>query len=139
MTEHIDITEENITSTTKLNVLPKDSIKAFYEKVVNEDTCRRWLLELLRPDGTTCPKCKNKIADETTVKNFWSGRRCTCKHCGKKFYATHGSILAHSSFSMRQIAFMIILIALDISNKQIADIIGIHPDSVRLWRMNING
>lgn len=147
-TEHIENKEQS-TDTGQDGILSAISapIKSFSAaevlqsltaKYFNEEACRQWILETLHPDGAYCPACKNKITDDITRNNFSAMRRCKCKHCGKWFSATVGTILHNSQLSMRQAFALAVLISLGLGNKQIAKIIGIHPDSVRLWRLRLN-
>jgi transposase-like protein len=144
MNEHIDkqenfsMNDATLEQASIKSFLPADSLKAFNDTVLSEDACRRWFLGKLHPDGINCPRCKKEITSGTTVKNFWSMKRCLCNHCGKRFLATDGTILHKSRLSMTQVFALAILLALGIDNKSIAGIIGIHPDSVRLWRMRFD-
>lgn len=95
-------------------------------------------MKILHPDGAFCPYCHFELTNGSAEK-FWAMQYTTCRACGKRFLATKGTILHNTSLSMRQAFALACLIALGLSNKQIAEIVGIHPDSVRLWRLKLNG
>lgn len=103
-----------------------------------EAACRQWILKTLHPDGAFCPHCQSAVSNISAAK-FWNMQYMACRACGKRSLATKGTILHNSSLSMRQAFALACLIALGLSNKQIAEIVGIHPDSVRLWRLRLNG
>lgn len=113
------------------------ALQTFNADFFAEDVCQAWILKALHPDGAYCPRCGQRIEDEITLKNFWMMLRCKCKSCQKWFTATVGTILHNSQLTMRQSFALAVLMALGLTNKQIAGIIGIHPDSVRFWRMRL--
>ncbi len=119
------------------NISVSKTLNSFTADILDEDRCRKFILDALHPDGIFCPQCRMRLQDERTVKNFYTGKRCLCKECGKKFFPTHGTVLHKSSLSMSQAFALAVFIALGASNKQIAGIVGIHPDSVRIWKMRL--
>lgn len=106
---------------------------AFFDEAV----CRQWVLQALHPNGAFCPHCRAALKNESGVK-FWNMQYTTCHACGKRFLATKGTVLHNTTLSMRQAFALACFIELGLSNKRIASIIGIHPDSVRLWRLKLD-
>lgn len=131
------LVNQEVTIKTK-HFKPSEALNECNADFFSEDRCREWILKKLHPEGAYCPFCRNKITDETTLKNFWTLKRCVCKNCNKWFSATYNTIIHGSHLTMAQAFALAVFLALGIDNKQIAKIIGIHPESVRIWRSKFN-
>lgn len=154
-TEHVGNKEESTviaastqdvsssTSVAPIHIIKSFSASQAYQSLsadsFDEAVCRTWILKTLHPDGAFCPHCHSELTGESTIRNFWSMTYTTCRDCKKRFLATKGTVLYNTSLSMRQAFALAVLVALGIGNRQIAEIVSIHPDSVRLWRLRLNG
>lgn len=113
-----------------------DVRNAFDADFLDIDKCRVWIMERLHGNQALCPECCNRINDDQATK-FWRGDRVKCPQCEKYFTALTGTFLSGCHFNFRQIFLLYYLIALKFPDKEIARIIKITPESVRLWRLKV--
>lgn len=108
---------------------------SFSWRLFDDAACRRWVLETLHPHGARCPACDTLTADTPTIRNFWAGRRCVCKFCGRKFMALSGTFLQGAQISFAQVFLIVALIEMDagIPVPTIAAAAGVSDDTVRAW------
>lgn len=126
---------ENIGNTSGCKFFrASELLEVFSAEFLDEARCTEWILKRMHPEGAFCPACKNKIEDETTLNNFWWLRRCKCKHCNKWFSAYSGTFLYNSHLTPQQAVLLAVQIAQGNPRKVIAKMLGIHPDTVRLWQ-----
>ena len=107
---------------------------AFRQEFMDEEKCRRFILELLYPNGPQCPFCGNRKIITRDKNRFWLNRRCSCAECGRRFNATSKTILNSMNFSFSELMLVIALIDIGLGNPQIARIVGRRRDAVRHWR-----
>ncbi|MEK6812724.1 MAG: hypothetical protein AABX86_01260 [Nanoarchaeota archaeon] len=112
-----------------------DAFQSFSANFLNNEICTRWLINRLHPDGAVCPHCQTKIIDETTLDNFANMSRCKCKSCNKWFSATVGTILHNAHLEPAEVYLLAVLLELKIDIKTIAKILGVHPGSIKNWKM----
>lgn len=65
--------------------------ESFRSGALNEETCRRALAELVRPE-MTCPCCRVSL-DLAECERLYSGRDIICKDCGRRHNLFSGTIL----------------------------------------------
>lgn len=106
--------------------------EAFSYKFFNEERCRAWMFEKLHPEGAQCPDCGLTL-DGAARESFWAGRRCSCNRCGRRFTARTGTFLEGAQLADRQIYAMAVLYDLGFSTGRAAEILGVTPNTVRLW------
>lgn len=107
-----------------------------FAEFLDEDMCRRWILERLHPSGAHCPDCNQPVKDETTLKNFWNDGRATCKGCGKWFTALTSTFLQSTRLSFKDIlllAFLAGFLDEGINIGVIAEKVDVSPETVRQW------
>lgn len=109
----------------------------FTVKLLQEDCSRELILDALHPDGPHCPHCKVFIEDVVTIDNFYSGRRCKCKVCGKWFTATTGTALQNSQFNYSEMIVLCLLSSVGAANKDIAEVLKTTPQTIKTWRMKL--
>jgi transposase-like protein len=68
------------------------------------------------------------------MHSFWDCKRIKCGRCGKYFTALTGTFLSGCHFNFREIVLLALLLALGVVDKQIAAILKISSENVRLWR-----
>ena len=101
--------------------------------------CREWVLQQLHPDGAYCPGCDKKIDGDDALDNFWEERRTYCKFCHKQFTARTDTAINGTGLDMREIYLFCLLVEFAVLDKRIAEVLGIHPDSVGNWKRRIEG
>ncbi len=112
----------------------KQALSALSVKFFSDYECRGWIIKNLHPEGAFCPGCRKEILDETTLSNYWNGRRCKCKSCGKWFSAFSGTFLQECQMDERKIFILAILTELNLHKNEIARILDINPATVRIWQ-----
>ena len=126
---------ENI---TKPMSYQKEALNAFSAKFLDEKSCQEWFIKFTFLDGIFCPQCKSKITDNTTLENFLSFKRCTCKNCNHWFTTASGTILQGSHFTAQEFFLLCLLFALKVDTKEICRILKTHPDTIKFWLRKIN-
>lgn len=102
-------------------------------EMLDENNCRKWILQRVHPQGPHCPGCDKPIQSQKGLQNFWEGKRVFCKHCNKLFTAATGTMLAGLQIDFRTLYFMAVLLGLKVDRKKIATSLRIHPDTVKQW------
>lgn len=122
-------------ATPKLNsFIPSDVYSDFNAEYLDKDVCRLWILRTMHGHNKpTCPKCR-AILEGIRLQRFWEGKRVKCKECKKFFTATTGTFVGGSHLDCRQIILMAILINFKVPARDIARILCIDPETVRLWK-----
>lgn len=110
-----------------------DALAVFDAGFLDVRKCRDWVLKRLHPEGFHCPECGEAITDHTTILNLEAFNRKHCK-CGKWFTALTGTFLHGAQLEPEQVFLLAVLSGLGVDKKEIARILDIHPDSVRLWQ-----
>lgn len=118
-------------------ISPQKLIEDFSANFLDECFCKEYLLQKLHPSEYCCPHCKNTIIDETTLKNFFSVKRCQCKFCKRWFNAMTGTFLQGSHLAVREIILFMLLFGYQVSSHDIARTLSVHPDTVKLWQKKI--
>ena len=112
---------------------PKDALSEFDAGFLYEESCRAWVLYKLHGIKMNCPGCRTELPYNKT-RSFWDCRRIKCDRCGKYFTALTDTFLSGAHFNFREIVLLSLLIALGVADKQIAAILKISTENVRLWR-----
>lgn len=132
MTNNIADVPTNKTSET---FIPMDIVKDFNAEFLVESFCRYWVIEQLHPNKKfTCPECGTPIA-ENLMRSFWENKRMQCDACGKWFTALTNTFLSGCHLDFPHIVLFSLLIGLGVEDKEIARIIKITTESVRLWKI----
>ena len=109
----------------------EEAVEAFNALKLDEKACRMWVLNRLHQSGAHCPQCK---ADIQEAETFWDLGRCRCKACGKWFTATTGTILQGVQLRPDELYLLAVLSGLGVEIKEVARIVRVQPDTVRLWQ-----
>jgi transposase-like protein len=115
---------------------PMHAGRARLAEFLDEEACRRWVLERLHPHGARCPRCDTLITDITTLKNFWSEGRCNCKRCDRWFTALSGTFLEGANLSIEQIFALAVLTGFmneGVTVKRMAAAVGVSENTIRTW------
>ncbi|KAF0146161.1 MAG: hypothetical protein FD156_188 [Nitrospirae bacterium] len=124
--------------TAKIISFPNSALNSFSADFLNEADCNSWFISLAHPADPSCPKCKTKITDNITLKNFLSLKRCTCKNCKLWFTAKTGTILQDSKISVREFYLLSLLLSLKIPTSEISRILKTTQGTVNLWQKKID-
>lgn len=114
------------------------ALAALNPSFFNEERCREFVFKSLHPHGAHCPRCGVAIEDRLILSNFWEGKRCLCRSCGRWFSTTTGTVLHNTSFDVRQIYAIAFFLGVGLSDAAIAKALKISLGAVRLWRMRFS-
>lgn len=115
--------------------VPGDVAQDFQADFLDEAACRSWILTRIHGDGEhRCPGC-HVVLDEKSLPRFWEGKRIRCRACGKFFTALTGTFLAGCHMTFRGVILFAIFLHFKISTREIARILRISPETVRLWEI----
>lgn len=110
-----------------------DVLKCFGATFLDENICRSWITQKLHWFGEACPKCDAGVAPRLRP-SFWAVKRIKCERCGVIFTALTGTFLSGTHLDYRGIILLSLLLALGVQDKEIARVVKISAESVRLWR-----
>jgi transposase-like protein len=129
---------ETMTKSISTHLFTSDDVRRdFPADFLDETTCRLWILKRLHPEGPHCPACGLSVHDRFEHR-FWMCARLRCP-CGKYYTALTGTFLSGSQFSFAEIILLAMFFSLRVSDGEIADILDISADNVRLWRHKFEG
>jgi hypothetical protein len=83
-----------------------------------------------------CPECA-AIVPENLLRSFWDNKRIKCDQCGKYFTAITDTFFSGCHFDFKEIVLFFLLLALDVHDKIIADIMKTSMENIRLWRLKL--
>lgn len=101
---------------------------AFRASVLNDDTCRRELAGLVRPD-MICPACKVSIAIDDRER-LYAGRDLICKECGRRQNVFSGTIFCGLHLSPSAIVTACLLRRYNAKLAEIARITGASESTI---------
>lgn len=118
---------------------PAQALAAFNADFLDADACRLWVLNQIHRSGPLCPWCRSVLSNAGKVTRFWSGDRLRCPYCYRYFSATSNTFLAGKHFDFKLIFLLSILLAAGFDNEKVGKIVGVSPETVRLWRHRFDG
>jgi transposase-like protein len=138
-TGEVDMSEE----TSKIHGFTIGQALDVFSKIACDETgAAAWVLDQLHPDGLgCCPGCYDQNLTARQLKTFREGGRVKCPACNK-FYTNRTNTILHSThLTFNQVYFIAALLAFAdrtgadrmAARREIARIIGIHPDSIKSW------
>ena len=117
---------------------PREVGRNFRAGFLDEAACRRWILTAIHGDGQiTCPECHIPLTD-IALRRFWEGKRICCRACGKYFTALTKTFLGGCHMDFREVILFAVFLDLRIPAREIARILRISPETVRLWEIKFN-
>lgn len=118
--------------------IPRDVGKVFSAGFLDEMFCRDWILAEIHGRGERyCPECHTPLT-EIALQRFGDGKRICCRTCGKFFTALTGTFLAGCHMSFSEVILFAVFLYLRIPAREIARILHISPETVRLWEIKFN-
>jgi len=117
---------------------PGDVGREFAAGFLDEGVCRWWILNKIHGDGhVTCPECHVPLTD-VALRRFWEGNRICCRACGKYFTALTKTFLGGCHMNFREIILLAVFLHFGIPAREIARILKISTETVRLWEIKFN-
>lgn len=107
--------------------------KVFTPAFLDEDYCRKWVIDRLHPGGILCPEC-GKPLREQRQEAIHRGDKTACYECGKQFTALTGSVFSGYRSDYRTIFFTLFLIGAGFSTNEIMVKTGISRTSISRYR-----
>lgn len=125
------------TAITRAKIAPQGNVKPFFNaRFLKMEPCRDRILGRLHPQGAACPECTHSIKSEKMLKNFWTGRRCTCAHCKIRFTALSGTLFQGTHLNFKEIFLITFLLGLQAEGLNISSIakaVGVSENTTRRW------
>jgi transposase-like protein len=129
---------ENITQQTEQKqsgpLTPAVVAEVFGAEFLSQTRCKLFIASVLHGDAPRCPGCGAAIPGRM-MRSFCDGRRIRCDACGKFFNVFSGTFLSGTHMSSREVVLLALLLGLGVQDKEIARILKISAESVRLWRL----
>ena len=116
---------------------PADVLEIFNVNFLDNEFAMRWILKRLHPDGAHCPGCGAAVP-EKKLQRFWYNQRISCPDCRKYFTALTGTFVSGCQLDFGGMVLLALLLALGVHDKQIAAIVCMSAENVRLWRIKFN-
>jgi len=115
--------------------VPADLGRDFGATFLDETKCRNWIIAMIHGDGSVfCPGCRAEL-EGNALRRFWEGKRIRCRACGKYFTALTGTFLAGCHLSFTEIVLFAVFLYFSIPPREIARILRISQETVRLWEI----
>jgi len=118
---------------------PGDILASTVADFLSEDRCRDWIMKKLHRHGAFCPGCSTQISGDASLRSFWSGGRVRCRRCRKYFTALTGTFIAGSHLSFARIIILGLLIGTHAQDEQIASVLHMSTEGIRLWKRRFDG
>lgn len=117
------------------NFTPEDAGRIFNADFLDATTCRRWILQMVHGEKhPRCPECRAAL-EGMALQSFWEGKRIRCRQCEKFFTALTGTFLSGCHMDCREIILFAVLLYFGVGAHEIARILHISQETVRLWRI----
>jgi len=104
---------------------------------LNEDECRRAIIDFLHPGGPACPRCGAKLS-EGRYERFYLNRVSYCSSCKRKFFATSRTFASSAKIKFKEIVFLFLLIDLGIRYSEILRHLPRCKDTLNRWKKKYN-
>jgi len=114
--------------------LPAALLETITVGLLDDTTCRDWLLQYFHGDLHACPHCEQSLTSFRQQDAFRFGKRVCCKSCGRWFDHRTGTVLAATTLTAPQILLLALLLGSGRPLQEIATRLGLHETTVRDWR-----
>lgn len=120
------------------HIIPQDVAAAFDAGFLDEGLCRGWILGTMYADvKISCPQCRAPLT-EKGLRRFWMAERLRCQACGKFFTSLTDTFLNGCHLSFREIMLLAVFLHYHINHREIARILKISIETVRLWEIKFS-
>ena len=101
-------------------------------RLLDDEKCFSVVRELRWPNGVQCPHCANPYVTKQGRDDTQQCRqRYRCLHCQRKFDDLTGTVFAGHHQPLRQWVGCLYLMGLNLSNRQIAQELGLNENDVQ--------
>ena len=108
----------------------------FVADFLDRSYCRRWTIDRLHPSGPQCPQ--GDALRGRQIERYYEGKRVKCPTCGTFFTAFSGTVLSGTIMGVHQFVALLLLYRLNVPNGDIARVVGLSQEAVRLWRRKLH-
>lgn len=115
----------------------QDVARAASWRWLDEELCRRWVLEQIYPDDPCCPVCGVAVREGKALASWWQLRRVRCHSCKHYYRATKGTILQHCNLDLRQVIMLAWAFSWDFNNAGAANLAETDKKTAKLWRLRL--
>lgn len=115
---------------------PQTVAESFSPNMLNDDACRKWVIEMTRGEVPVCPFCGVHL-NGRNIDRLLDGKRVQCHACDRHSSPRTGTILEGSTLSDRQLFFMLTLLHWEIPVYTIAAMTGCDHSTVYNWRSRL--
>jgi len=112
---------------------PQRVAESFGPDMLDDDACRRWVIEATRGANPSCPFCGEPFRESDTSRLF-DGKRVRCQVCDRNSSPRTGTIIEGSTLSDRQLMFMLSMLHWEIPVYTLAAMTGCDHSTVYNWR-----
>jgi len=134
ITNFVDCADDDAKGPRRGVFTPGEILKVFNANFLDYEFARLWILKRLHPHGAHCPGCGAAVPAKK-LRRFWANGRIRCGECGKYYTALTGTFISGCQIDFRGLMLLSVLIALGVHDGQIAAIVGMGHENVRLWRL----
>jgi transposase-like protein len=113
---------------------PKDLRGKLSCTLLNEETCRKLILEKVHPRGFFCPECGFEVVDAIRLMRLGLNQRVACSNCGKFFDARTRTFLSGMRLSFAQLFLLSLLLSFDVPPPEIARAVEVDLATTHVWR-----
>ncbi len=106
----------------------------FVADFLNRSYCRRWVIDHLHPSGPCCPR--GHALTGGLIERYYEGKRLKCP-CGVFFTAFSRAVLSGTIMEAHQFVALLLLHRLNVPNGDIARVVGLSQEAVRMWRRKL--
>ncbi len=102
------------------------------QQLVSDEQCYETIRELRWPEGVRCPHCdSDRVIKRGRDETQPARQRYECKACGKRFDDLTETVFAGHHQPLTNWILCLYFMGLNLSNKQIAEELGINKDDVQ--------
>lgn len=111
---------------------------AFGIAFLDEAFCTRFFLDMSHGRLAHCPDCKEEITDDRQDRRYYEMKKFTCKSCHQVVTAKKGTVLENCSLTPRQYILLALFLEAGESSANIARMVGMSAENVRIWKGKLN-
>lgn len=111
---------------------------SFGAAFLDEAFCIRYFLDMSHGRLAHCPECKEELTDDRQERRYYAMKKFTCKSCGQTVTAKKGTVLENCSLTPSQYILLALFLEADFKTTDIARMIGMSAENVRIWKGKLN-